>query len=128
MEHHFKNTIMYTVKHGGDIHRGDLVAVCHTNDFVIGIYFGQGRGGTFQYYYPAAVVSAKEYYENRLLNHGIEKEGTFRINKLWKAYVNSPRETRILKLNRENITDQQTIEDIEKAKEILQELNITVNY
>ena len=129
MEHHSKtDTIMYTVKHGGDILKGDLVAVCHTNDFVIGIYFGQGRGGTFQYYHPASVISAKEYYENRLLNHGIEKEGPFRINKLWKSYVNSPRETRIMKLNRENITDQQTIEDIEKAKEILQELNITVNY
>lgn len=118
---------MYTVKHGGDIHRGDLVAICHTNDFVIGIYFGQGRGGTFQYYYPAAVLNAKEYYENRVL-HGIEKEGPFKINKLWKSYVNSPRETRIMKLNRENITDQQTIEDILSAKEILKEFNIEVNY
>ena len=129
MEHHSKtDTIMYTVKHGGDILKGDLVAVCHTNDFIIGIYFGQGRGGTFQYFTPQGIVNAKEYYENRLLNHGIQKEGTFKINKLWKSYVNSPRETRIMKLNRENITDQKTREDIEKAKEILQELNITVNY
>lgn len=119
---------MYTVKHGGDILRGDLVGICHTNDFVIGIYYGQGRGGTFQYYYPASVISAKEYYENRVKNNGVEKEGPFRINKLWKAYVNSPRETRIIKLNRSNITDQQTIEQIEEAKEILQEFNITVNY
>lgn len=119
---------MYTVKVGGDIHRGDLVAVCHTNDFVIGIYYGRGSGGTVQYYYPAAVLSAKEYYENRVLNHGIEKEGPFKINKLWKAYVNSPRETRILKLNRDNITDQKQIEDILSAKEILKEFNIEVNY
>lgn len=119
---------MYTVKHGGDINRGDLVAVCHTNDFIIGIYFGQGRGGTFQYFTPNGVVSAKEYYEHRVLNHGIQKEGTFRINKLWKSYVNSQRDTRIMKLNRENITDQIERENIEKAKEILQELNIEVNY
>lgn len=119
---------MYTVKHGGDIHRGDLVAICHTNDFVIGIYYGQGRGGTFQYYHPDAVISAKEYYENRLLNHGIEKEGPFRINKIWKSYVNSPRETRILKLNRDNITDQKEIEYVLEAKEILKEFNIEVNY
>lgn len=119
---------MYTVKHGGDILRGDLVAIANGNDFTIGIYYGQGRGGTFQYYYPASVISAKEYYENRLLNHGIEKEGTFRINKLWKSYVNTPRDTRIMKLNRDNITDQKEIENIEKAKEILKEFNITVNY
>ena len=119
---------MYTVKQGGDIHRGDLVAVCHTNDFVIGIYFGQGRGGTFQYYHPRSVLSAKEYYENRVKNVGIEKEGPFKINKLWKSYVNAPRDTRIMKLNRDNITDQQTIEQILEAKEILKEFNITVNY
>jgi hypothetical protein len=119
---------MYTVKHGGDIHRGDLVAISNSNDFTVGIYFGQGRGGTFQYYYPGSVISAKEYYENRVKNLGIEKEGPFRINKLWKSYVNSPRETRIMKLNRNNITDQQTIEQILQAKEILKEFNIEVNY
>lgn len=119
---------MYTVKHGGDILRGDLVAIANGNDFTIGIYYGQGRGGTFQYYYPASVISAKEYYENRLLNHGIEKEGTFRINKLWKSYVNTPRDTRIMKLNRDNITDQDTIEKLLADQEVLREFKITVNY
>ena len=119
---------MYTVKHGGDIQRGDLVAVSNSNDFCVGIYFGQGRGGTFQYYYPGGVISSKEYYEERLKTHGIEKAGKFRLGSIWKSYVNTPRDTRIIKLNRDNITDQKEIENIEKAKEILQEFNITVNY
>jgi hypothetical protein len=33
-----------------------------------------------------------------------------------------------MKLNRDNITDQKTIETILEAKEILKEFNITVNY
>jgi hypothetical protein len=41
---------MYTVKHGGDIHKGDLIAVSNGNDFSVGIYFGRGTGGTVQYY------------------------------------------------------------------------------
>ena len=119
---------MYTVKHGGDINKGDLVAVCHTNDFIIGIYFGQGRGGTFQYYNPHSVPSAKEYYDNRLLNHGIEKTGPFKLGSIWKSYVNSPRDTRIIKLNRSNITEQETIDRILESKEILKQFNIEVNY
>jgi hypothetical protein len=119
---------MYTVKHGGDIHKGDLVAVCNTNDFCIGIYYGQGKGGTFQYYYPGSVVGHKEAYDNRVQNLGIEKAGPWKLSKIWKSYVNAPRDTRILKLNRDNITDPQLIEHIEQAKEILKEFNITVNY
>jgi hypothetical protein len=52
----------------------------------------------------------------------------FKVTNIWKSYVNTPRDTRILKLNRDNITDQETIEQIISAKEILKEFNITVNY
>ena len=120
---------MYTVKHGGDILRGDLVAVSNGNDFTVGIYFGQGRGGTFQYYTPHGVVESKNWWETA---HKDKMYGEFnkpwKLTRIWKHYVNTPRDTRIIKLNRDNITDQQTIENIEKAKEILQEFNITVNY
>ena len=119
---------MYTVKHGGDIQKGDLVAVCNTNDFCIGIYYGRGQGGTVQYYHPGVPLAAKERYEHRLMNHGIEKVGPFKLGLMWKSYVNSPRDTRIMKLNRDNITDQETIEQIITAKEILKEFIITVNY
>ena len=123
---------MYTVKHGGDINRGDLVAVANGNDISLGIYFGNGRGGTFQYFTPQGVVSSKEWWENaqkdKVSNMYTESGKPWKLTRIWKAYVNTPRDTRILKLNRDNITDQKTIEDIIKAKEILQEFNITVNY
>ena len=124
-----KDTIMYTVKHGGDIHKGDLVAIANGNDFTLGIYFGQGRGGTFQYFYPHSVVNSKEWYENRAKNlKGVQEVKPFKLTNVWKSYVNTPRDTRIMKLNRENITDQTTIEQILEAKEILKEFNIEVNY
>jgi hypothetical protein len=123
---------MYTVKQGGDIHRGDLVAVANGNDFTVGIYFGNGRGGTFQYFTPHGVVSSKEWWENaqkdKVSNMYTESGKPWKLTRIWKHFVNTPRDTRILKLNRDNITDRKTIEDIEKAKEILQEFNIPVNY
>ena len=54
---------MYNVKHGGEVHRGDLVGVCWANDLVIGIYFGNGRGGTFQYYVPRRIAYCRNYFE-----------------------------------------------------------------
>jgi hypothetical protein len=123
---------MYTVKQGGDIHRGDLVAISNSNDFTVGIYFGQGRGGTFQYYTPHGVVSSRNWWEeaqkDKVSKMYTESGKPWKLTRIWKHYVNTPRDTRILKLNRDNITDQETIENIIKAKEILQEFNITVNY
>jgi hypothetical protein len=45
-----------------------------------------------------------------------------------KNFINSPTGTRIIKLNKENITDQETIERLLTDKEVLREFNITVNY
>ena len=123
---------MYTVIHGGDIHRGDLIAVANGNDFSIGIYFGRGLGGTVQYFTPNGVVSSKEWWEeaqkDKVSKMYTESGKPWKLTRIWKSFINTPRDTRILKLNRENITDQGTIEHILKAKEILQEFNITVNY
>jgi hypothetical protein len=120
---------MYTVKTGGDIHRGDLIAVANGNDFSVGIYFGRGLGGTVQYYMPNVPKYCKERYENRAKNlKGIQEVKPFRLNDIWKCFINTPRDTRIIRLNRENITDQETIEKILESKEILKEFNIIVNY
>ena len=123
---------MYTVKQGGDIHRGDLIAVANSNYFSIGIYYGRGSGGTVQYFTPNGVVSSKEWWENaqkdKVSKMYTESGKPWKLTRIWKHYVNTPRDTRIIKLNRDNITDQQTIEQIIKAKDILQEFNITVNY
>lgn len=119
---------MYKVKHGGDITKGDLIAVADGNDFSVGIYYGRGSGGTVQYYGLSVPGYCKARHDESIKNYGAEKAGPFTIKHLWKHYVNTPRETRILKLNRDNITDQKEIEDILNAKEILKEFNITVNY
>lgn len=118
---------MYTVKNGGDIHKGDLIAVCTGNDFTIGIYYGRGSGGTVQYYRTSTPGYCKKRHEERL-KLGANVELQFKLNHLWKDFVNTPRDTRIIKLNRDNITDQKQIEDILTAKEILKEFNIEVNY
>lgn len=119
---------MYTVTHGGTIQKGDLIAIADGNDFSIGIYFGRGTGGTVQYYSPNAVVKSKLAYDRRVSEHGIEKEGPFKLGSIWKYYINTPRETRIIKLNRENITDEYTMDSIVKSREILKQFNIHLNY
>lgn len=120
---------MYSVKHGGDIHQGDLVAIANGNDFEVGIYFGNGRGGTFQYFTPRGTVSSREWWEESQKSANFAMHAKpWKLTRIWKGFINTPRDTRIIKLNRENITDQKTIEDIIKAKEILAEFNITVNY
>jgi hypothetical protein len=118
---------MYTVLHGGDIHKGDLIAVSNSNDFTIGIYFGRGAGGTVQYYRYSTPGYCKQRHEERVKKLG-EEAGEFKLNHLWKEFLNTPRDTRIIKLNRDNITDQKTIETLLEAKEIFKEFNITVNY
>jgi len=120
---------MYTVKVGGDIHRGDLIAISNGNDFTVGIYFGRGTGGTVQYYTPDGVVMSKNAWENAQTSDKYHAYGKpWKLTRVWKCYVNTPRDTRILKLNRENITDQDTIENLIKSKEILAEFNIPVNF
>jgi hypothetical protein len=120
---------MYKVKIGGDIHRGDLVAISNGNDFTLGIYYGQGRGGTFQYYTPQGVISSKNWWANAKGNPVYtHSDKPWALTRIWKSYVNTPRDTRILKLHRDCITDQEDIENIIKAKEILKEFNVEVNF
>lgn len=118
---------MYTVTHGGTIQKGDLIAVANGNDFHIGIYFGRGVGGTVQYYGTGTAGYCKKHYEERV-KLGANIKEPFKLNQLWKEYINTPRETRIMKLNRDNITDVMEIEKILESREILKEFNITVNY
>lgn len=118
---------MYTVKFGGTIERGDLIAVSNGNDFTVGIYYGRGVGGTVQYYGIRTAGYCKKRHEERL-KLGANVRLQFKLNHLWKEFINTPRDTRIIKLNRDNITEQQDIEDILESQEILKEFNIQVNY
>ena len=120
---------MYTVKHGGDIRQGDLIAVSNGNDFTLGIYCKRGSGGTVQYYMPIGVVQSRKSWEESQTSQSYHMYGKpWTLSRVWKFFMNTPRDTRIIKLNRDNITDQETAETIIKAKEILAEFNITVNF
>ena len=123
---------MYEVKHGGIIQKGDLIAVSNANDFSVGIYYGRGSGGTVQYFTPNGVVSSKEWWEeaqkDKVSKMYTESGKPWNLTRIWKSFINTPRDTRIIKLNRDNITNEETRKEIIEAKEILQEFNITVNY
>jgi hypothetical protein len=119
---------MYEVTIGGILEKGDMIAVSTGHDFYIAIYLGMGRN-TVQYYIPQYVIHNKERYDNLLeVNSEGEKKKPFSLKHIWKGYVRDPRESRIIKLNRNNFTDVEQIQEIEKAKEILKELGINVNY
>ena len=120
---------MIKVKNGGEIQRGDIIAVASNNYISIGIYLGRGQGGTVQYLWPGSATSSRDWYEEQLKNwKGAKPMRSFTISQIGKSYINSPDANRIIKLNRENITDQETIERLLTDKEVLKEFNITVNY
>lgn len=122
---------MYTVKNGGDVQKGDLIAVACNSYMSIGIYIGRGQGGTVQYLWPGSATSAKEWHGKKVDSLGNitnEQMKPLRLSQMGKNFVNTPHATRIIKLNRENITDQETIEKLLTDKEVLKEFNITVNY
>ena len=121
---------MYKVRFGETIEKGDLIAVANGNDFSLGIYYGRGMGGTVQYYMPNAVKHCMDRFKEKMADrvaNGKETE-PLKLNNFWKCYVNTPRDTRIMKLNRENITSPKDIEEVMIAKEALKNFNIDVNY
>ena len=119
---------MYEVTIGGILEKGDMIAVSTGGDFYIAVYLGMGCN-TVQYYLPQYVIHNKERYDKLPeVNAKGEKKKPFSLKHIWKGYVNAPRKSRIIKLNRNNFTDVEQIQEIEKAKEILKELGINVNY
>ena len=120
---------MYTVLNGGDILKGDIIAVANGSYMSIGIYIGRGQGGTVQYLWPGSATAQRDWHEEQLKNwKGTNPMKPLKISQMGKSFVNSPTATRIIKLNRENITDQETIERLLTDKEVLKEFNIILNY
>jgi hypothetical protein len=120
---------MYTVLHGGDIHKGDLIAVASSSYMSIGIYIGRGQGGSLQYLWPGSATAQRDWHEEQLKNwKGDKPMKPLTISQMGKTYVNTPDQYRIMKLNRENITDPETIERLLEDKEVLKEFKIEVKY
>ncbi len=121
---------MYNVRFGEKIEKGDIIAIANGNDFSLGIYYGRGLGGTVQYYMPSGIKHAMNHFNNTMAQLTAQGKPTepLKLNRFWKCYINTPRDTRIMKLNRENITNPTDIEDIREAKEALKNFNIDVKY
>ena len=120
---------MYTVINGGDINKGDLIAVANGSYMSIGIYIGRGQGGSLQYLWPGSATAQKDWHEEQLKNwKGDKPMKPLTISQMGKSFINSPTGSRIIKLNKENITDQETIERLLTDKEVLKEFNIELNY
>lgn len=119
---------MYTVRNGEDLQRGDLIAVCNYSQIEVGIYFGRGQSGTVQYYNIISAPNCEDIYNKRTKSLGAEKVGPFKLNHVWKSYVNSPSALRFMKLYKNNITNIEDLTNIEESKRILEQFGITVNY
>jgi len=119
---------MYTVRNGEDLQRGDLIAVCGCNHLELGIYYGRGKSGTVQYYTIQSAHSCEYRHNERVKSLGAEKVGPFKLNHIWKSYVNSPSAWRFMKLYKNNITNIEDLTQIEESKRILEQFGITINY
>lgn len=119
---------MYTVRNGEDLQRGDLIAVSGYNHIELGIYFGRGQSGTVQYYQISSAPGCEYRHNEKTTNLGAEKVGPFKLNHIWKSYVNSPSAWRFMKLYKNNITNIDDITNIEESKKVLEQFGITVNY
>lgn len=126
---------MRTLKHGGDLRPGDFIAVAEQNRMSFGWYFGDGIGGTLQYYYYGAPKHSYEVYQNwenivkpeDKQKHWRWKQYAkgFTLKCIYKAYINVVHDTRVVKItNPEEIfTNLEDRETYEKSKEILIKLN-----
>jgi hypothetical protein len=120
---------MIEVNNGGEIQRGDLIGVASGNSISIGIYFGRGKRGTVQYLWPGSATYQKSIHEEALRQwKGDKPMRPLTLSQMSKYYINTPDRHRIIKLNRDNITNQETIERLLTDKEVLKEFKITVNY
>lgn len=125
---------MRKLKYGGDLHPGDFIAIAEQNGMSFGWYFGDGRGGTLQYYYLYSPSGSYESYEDwekikdpeiksRHWRAKIYSKG-FTLKCIRKGYINAVHDTRVMKINNpeEIFTDPKEIETYRKSKEVLLKL------
>jgi hypothetical protein len=123
---------MRTLKYGGQLSIGDLIAISNSNHISFGWYAGDGRG-TLQFYYiggPGEVYDDYLLWQKKTLDikpwraRQFEKHG-FSTKLFYKSYINSVHDTRVMKItNPEDIfINPEDRERYEKSKEALIKLN-----
>ena len=122
---------MRTLQYGGQLSPGDFIAISDSNRLTFGWYFGDGIGGTLQYYYLNSPIQSYKTYEewNCITDPQVKSKHWrakqylkgFTLKSMWKSYINTVHDTRVMKItNAEEIfTDPQDRETYEKSKEVL---------
>lgn len=126
---------MRTLKYGGDLRPGDFIAISESNTISFGWYFGDGIGGTLQYYYLGAPGQSYKIYKDWevIIDPEVKKKHWrskqyfkgFTLKCIRKSYINAVHSTRVVKItNPEDIfTETKDRETYEKSKETLIKLN-----
>ena len=126
---------MRILKYGGQLSPGDFIAVSEGNRLTFGWYFGDGVGGTLQYYYLGAPGQSYEIYKDweAIKDPEVKKRHWkskkyskgFTLKSIYKSYINAVHDTRVAKItNSEEIfTNPEDRETYEQSKEVLIKLN-----
>ncbi len=125
---------MRILKYGGQLSPGDFIAISDSNHLSFGWYFGDGVGGTLQYYYMSSPISSYDFYQDWEKMSPAEKQKSWHSKKyhkgftlkcLWKGYINAVHNTRVMKItNAEDIfTETKDRELYNQSKEVLIKLN-----
>jgi hypothetical protein len=125
---------MRKLKYGGDLHPGDFIAIAEQNRMSFGWYFGDGIGGTLQYYYLGAPDNCYDVYKNweKITDPEIKSRHWsakkyskgFSLKCIYKSYINAVHNSRVVKItNPEEIfTDPEDRKTYEESKEVLTKL------
>ena len=106
------------IRFGGTLEKGDMIAIANNNSFEVGWYVGRGKTGTLQYY----TLNYLHYWYAAYSNLTEERNEHFK--KPAVSYINSPNFWRIIKVNREIITEEEDKINYEKAIKTLEILKI----
>jgi hypothetical protein len=79
----------------GELYTGDVIAIAYSNCFYLGIYLGRGQNNSLQYY----GLSHADY----LLDN--YKKG----KRVFKLHINSVGENRVIKINYNDLNDEQKV-------------------
>ena len=125
---------MRQIKYGGNLRPGDFIAISDSNHLTFGWYFGDGVGGTLQYYYMSSPINSYESYQDWEKMPPVERQKSwhnkkynkgFSLKCLWKGYINAVHNTRVMKLTNpeEVFTEEKDRELYKQSKEVLIKLN-----
>lgn len=121
---------MRTIKFGGQLERGDFIAISYSNYIQFGWYVGDGKGGTIQFYnYSAPNSLALRYAKYLTITNPTKwemsryKDG-LSLKGIYKDFIYDTSPHRVCKVNPMDIfTDPEERETFEKSEDVLIKLN-----